>query len=124
MLSHLADLESDFSAIHRITDMYALDGPRFFQMAYRLPVYEGVLRQRLLAQHNNRLHPARQETTSTASSAQPANGVVHAGELTEAEVEELRNQARIRKNPKALRPGEQPQYVPPDRLQAIHSGGR
>lgn len=46
MLDHLDDLESDFSAIHRISDIYALDGPRFFKLAYRMSAYQGVMRMR------------------------------------------------------------------------------
>jgi hypothetical protein len=112
VIYHLADLQSDFSAIHRIDDMYALDAPTFFRLAYRLPVYQGVLRQRLLLQHNQLQPAARTETTTGAT--QP-DGIT-AGELDEDQVEELRNQARIRRNPKALRPGEQPQLVSVDRL--------
>lgn len=46
VLDYLDDLESDFSAIHRIGDMYAMDGPRFFRLAHRLPAYRGVMRMR------------------------------------------------------------------------------
>jgi hypothetical protein len=47
VLDHIADLESDFSAIHRISDMYSLDGPTFFSLAYRLSAYRGVMRARV-----------------------------------------------------------------------------
>ncbi|KPM55731.1 hypothetical protein ACG83_10660 [Frankia sp. R43] len=46
VLDHLADIESDLSAIHRIEDMYALSGPRFFRLAWRLAAYRGVMRMR------------------------------------------------------------------------------
>src|SRR5690606_8428162 len=42
VIDHLADLESDFSRFHRIDDIYALDGPRFMRLAWRIGVYEGV----------------------------------------------------------------------------------
>lgn len=50
MLDHIDDLDSDFSAIHRIDDMWALDGPRFFKLAVRLPAYDGVMRVRVAAE--------------------------------------------------------------------------
>ncbi len=50
VLDHLADLESDFSAFHRVEDITQLDGPRFFRMAYRLSAYQGVMAARLAVQ--------------------------------------------------------------------------
>lgn len=44
MLDHLDDLVSDFSAIHRIDDIYALGGERFFNLANRVVAYPGVMR--------------------------------------------------------------------------------
>lgn len=44
MLKHIRDIESDMSAIHGITNIWAMDGPRFFAWAYRLPAYKGVMR--------------------------------------------------------------------------------
>lgn len=49
MLDHLADIESDLSAIHRIEDMYQVQAPRFFRLVFRLACYEGVVRMRLRA---------------------------------------------------------------------------
>jgi hypothetical protein len=43
VLDHLDDLASDFSAIHRVDDMLALDGPTFMRLAYRIGCYQGVL---------------------------------------------------------------------------------
>ncbi len=43
-LDHLDDLESDFSAIHGISDMLAMPAPKFFRMAERLPAYRGMVR--------------------------------------------------------------------------------
>lgn len=108
MLAHLDDLRSDFSAIHRIDDMYALSGPDFMRLAYRLPVYQGVMQARLRLQDMDNQHPQRQPTTATST-----------GELTPTEVEAQRNQARIRANPTALQPGEQPNYVPIDQLMRL-----
>jgi hypothetical protein len=44
VIHHLADIESDMSAIHRITDIYAMEAGRFFAFCHRLPAYQGVLR--------------------------------------------------------------------------------
>jgi hypothetical protein len=46
VLEHLADLASDFSAIHGIRDMLSLPGPVFFALAYRLSAYQGVMAAR------------------------------------------------------------------------------
>jgi len=46
VVDHLADLESDFSAVHGVSDMYALPGPRFLRMAVRLVAYPGVMQAR------------------------------------------------------------------------------
>lgn len=43
VLDYLSDLESDFSAIHGIDDIYSLPGPRFFRFAYRITAYQGLL---------------------------------------------------------------------------------
>lgn len=44
MLKHIRDIESDLSAFHRIDNIWSMDGPRFFALAYRLPAYKGVMR--------------------------------------------------------------------------------
>jgi hypothetical protein len=44
VLKHLRDIESDMSAIHGIHNIWAMDGPRFFAFAYRLPAYKGIMR--------------------------------------------------------------------------------
>ncbi len=51
MVDHLADLESDFSVLHRVDDPLDLPGPEFFRKAYRLPAYAGVMQARLRAEH-------------------------------------------------------------------------
>lgn len=43
VLNYLDDLESDFSAIHGVADMYSLPSRKFFAFAYRLTAYQGVL---------------------------------------------------------------------------------
>jgi hypothetical protein len=108
VLAHLDDLQSDFSAIHRIDDMYALDGPTFMRLAFRLPVYQGVMRQRLLLQEHDTTTPRHQSATTPHQ----ATG----GEMTAEQVEAMRNQSRAHRNAKALQPGEQPQYVPLEQL--------
>ena len=52
MLGHLADLASDFSAIHGVRDMLALPGPVFFALAYRLSAYQGVMAARAAEQED------------------------------------------------------------------------
>ena len=47
MRDHLADLASDFSAVHGIRDMLSLPGPVFFAFAYRLSAYQGVMAARV-----------------------------------------------------------------------------
>lgn len=46
MLTHLDDVASDFSAIHRVPDIRVLSGPVFFRFAFRLTAYESVMRAR------------------------------------------------------------------------------
>ena len=37
-----ADVASDLSAFHRVDDVDAIDGPRYFSLAQRLTAYAGV----------------------------------------------------------------------------------
>lgn len=46
VLDYLDDLESDFSVLHRVDDMYGIPGPRFLRLAVRLPAYDGLMRAR------------------------------------------------------------------------------
>lgn len=46
MLKHIRDIESDLSAFHRIDNMWDMNGPKFFRLAYRLPAYKGAMRAR------------------------------------------------------------------------------
>jgi hypothetical protein len=45
----LPDVESDMSAVHRVDDIWAMPAARFFRLAWRLPHYRGVMRDRVLA---------------------------------------------------------------------------
>ena len=67
MLDYLDDLESDFSRFHRIDDIYQLDGPRFFRMAWRISAYGGVMSMRLDAQQREA-----QPTPAPAHQSAPA----------------------------------------------------
>jgi hypothetical protein len=49
-LDHLDDLASDFSAVHGIGDIMALDGPTFFRLAFRIGSYQGVMRDLVMAE--------------------------------------------------------------------------
>lgn len=84
MLDHLADLESDFSAIHRVDDIYQLDGPRFFRLAWRISAYKGVIHMRLQEQDMQRQAPVVSQGSATQAApvrARPrtAGGPVPAG---------------------------------------------
>lgn len=45
--SYLDDVRADFFAIYHIMDWEALDGPLFFALAERLPLYAGALQARI-----------------------------------------------------------------------------
>lgn len=45
-MDYLDDLESDFSVLHRVDDMYAVPGPRFLRLAARTVAYQGVMQAR------------------------------------------------------------------------------
>lgn len=47
--AHLADIESDMSAVHGVRDIDELSAPKFFGFAWRLPHYRGVMRDRVIA---------------------------------------------------------------------------
>jgi hypothetical protein len=68
--AHLADVESDLSAFHRVDRIDDLSAPRFFQLVWRLPHYRGVMRDRVIA-----LQREQDEQGSTPqASAAPARG--------------------------------------------------
>jgi hypothetical protein len=46
VLDHLADIESDLSAIHRVDNMWSMPATRFLRLAERLVAYPGVMRAR------------------------------------------------------------------------------
>lgn len=51
------------SAIHRVDDIWSMNGPRFFKWAWRLPYYQGVMRERKLReqQEHEEASPAPQQ---------------------------------------------------------------
>lgn len=51
VLEYLDDLESDFSAIHRVDDIYSMSARKFFNFAERLVAYKGVVRMRAEQHH-------------------------------------------------------------------------
>jgi hypothetical protein len=73
VIDHLDDLESDFSAIHRVDDIYDLDGPQFFKKAWRMSAYQGVMRMRLEAEAEQN-SPTRQPPSAAQAPAQVASG--------------------------------------------------
>jgi hypothetical protein len=50
---HLADIESDMSALHGVDDIWSMPAARFFAFAWRLPHYQGVMRDVVLAEQNS-----------------------------------------------------------------------
>lgn len=71
VLDHLDDLASDFSAIHGIPDILALDGPTFFKLAYRIGCYQGVMRDFVLARAANERE---EQAPAPSRPARVANG--------------------------------------------------
>lgn len=85
VLHHLADLESDFSRFHGITDMYSMPGPRFFQFAWRIAAYDGMMARRVEAQRDRGdAGPAGESPTRTRSTR--ATSQVGPGIPADAEV--------------------------------------
>lgn len=75
MLDHLSDLESDFSRFHGVTDMLALDGPRFFRLAWRIACYgDGVMSRRIAAQNNPGTAPRPQSRATPQARPRAAGG--------------------------------------------------
>jgi len=46
VLDYLDDLESDFSVLHRVDDIYSMPGARFLRLARRITAYAGVMQVR------------------------------------------------------------------------------
>lgn len=67
MLEHLDDIESDMSVFHRVDDIYKMEGPRFFRMAFRLAAYSGVMAARLQAEHDKPSHTTAPVNTPPAA---------------------------------------------------------
>lgn len=67
VLEYMDDLESDFSAIHGIRDMYTeLDGPKFFKFATRIMAYDGVLASRAEALNEQESNGTSTQNTAAA----------------------------------------------------------
>lgn len=64
------------SAIHRVDDIWSMNGPRFFRLAWRLPCYRGVMRERTLKEQQER-------EQSTPVPQQQAPGYAPAGSSTQ-----------------------------------------
>lgn len=80
VLSYRADLESDFSAIHGIRNPYEeLTGPQYFQMAYRMSAYKGVMQA----------HMATEAEKSRPKSAEEQKALYKAGALSPGEIKAM-----------------------------------
>jgi hypothetical protein len=73
--AYLPDVESDLSAFHRVDHIDQLSAPRFFQLAWRLPHYRGVMRDRVIALQGEQEAPresaGRPAPRTSARAAQP-----------------------------------------------------
>jgi hypothetical protein len=65
VLGYLPDLESDFSAFHRVDDIYLMSSARFFILANRLPAYQGVLAARVMQEQEDQKPAPRAGTGET-----------------------------------------------------------
>lgn len=74
MIDHLADLESDFAVLHRVDDIYQLDGPQFMRKAWRMSAYQGVMRMRLEAQAQAEESAASSPAPSVPAARRPSGG--------------------------------------------------
>jgi hypothetical protein len=57
VVDYLEDIKSDFSRFHRIENIFALTGPRFCSLAFRIVNYGGVVHA--VAQRQNEEEQAR-----------------------------------------------------------------
>lgn len=74
---HLADIESDMSVFHRVDDIRAMPAARFFQLAYRLDAYRGVMRERAIAwqhEHGDEQPPRPVPGTGSPAPARQSGG--------------------------------------------------
>jgi len=80
VIDYLPDIESDFSAIHGIwidieaSQFAGLTSRRFFQLAERLPAYQGVMQAHVMAEEQRR-QEREQGTPVTAPAAGGGGGV-------------------------------------------------
>lgn len=55
VLDHTDDIDADFLAVYGLDlDTYPISGPRYLALAYRLPVYQGVMATRVEAERADR----------------------------------------------------------------------
>lgn len=50
ILDYLEDLKADFRAVFHVPNIYELDGPTFFSLAFRVAAYQGVIYWRIRAE--------------------------------------------------------------------------
>ncbi len=94
VLTHLDDVESDFSAVHRVGDIHMLTSERFFRLAERLVHYQGAVRDMALAARNGDESPGR---TAPRADVSPGRAAEEVTDLSE--VRRLREAARLRQYP-------------------------
>jgi len=92
VLESLADLESDFSAIHGIDidiseGIYPIGSAKFFRLADRMVAYKGVIQLQVRVEHEKKekrgqptdVVPLTHETVTRANSATPPEAAAAAG---------------------------------------------
>lgn len=93
VLDYLADIESDMSAVHRVDDIHTMSSEKFFRLAERLVHYQGAVRDMVLARRAGETPDHVTPTPAIAAGGAPPEVT------TDAQVRELRRQARLRRYP-------------------------
>jgi hypothetical protein len=65
------------SAVHRVDDIRAMPAPRFFAMAWRLPHYQSVMRDRVIALQRDHQDDAPQPQQPFRAQAAPVRPAAH-----------------------------------------------
>ena len=71
-----ADVASDLSAFHRIDNVDAIDGPRYFSLAQRLTAYSGVRAAVIAERRYREEHGGRGQQSSRGASQAPEAAVL------------------------------------------------
>lgn len=87
--NYLDDVRADFFAIYHIMDWEALDGPLFFALAERLPLYAGALQARIKLESDDS-----SQNASKTSEYQPGQTISMAEALSgDAQLRAMQNES-------------------------------